>query len=491
MKFKKEWRWFVYLLAAGLFIGVVGRLLWSQHRTSSVAACYKRADDFEKEGKFGLALRELDEAMGLGANKADYLARRAFFEYKWGRLYSAEDNYQTSITINPDNADAWANQADIYYRLDDMHAALQAATESLKHNPRHVVALTNRARVALYMHAFKDAADDATKALEYLGSAELPLKRSILVLRAQALQQLSKGVQSKQDLLAARTLVPVVHSHVELAKSLESEFSQKVVRPRFVLCTNITAGDTAKVADFFDRFLSYVDKKVCPVKSDPTFHIFLFSDSNEYEECLNRIGDTTGPMSHYSSDCNALFTYAKSKKGIYARALMHKVLEEMPFLDAWAKNGIPALFETFYGYPSDDNYNLVLGLDSPSRVKANVDDVTGVSLPEAIGKQNTSVTETPEKLAAIYLYRSGKLVPYLKLCQSGLTGCYATVFETVLGDSAIRLEAAWKKYLVEIKREEPEIRILPASEIFDDKQEFDKFAKTVPPQLSWPFLHCR
>ena len=484
MKSKKKLLWLVVAVIA--IVIVVAIPVWVQRRKETVTTSLQHAVELQRQGKLKLALREINKAMEFGADKADCYSYRASYEHFYGHLTAAEIDYKKSLKLKPENYVVWSNLSDLYYRLDDMDAALDAANNSLKYLSRTSNALANRAQVLVRKSEYQQAINDTTDALWWLTSMDGKVsdtKRNILVLRAAAYRHLNKTVEAESDLNRARRIARPVHRETIFATNLEKEFAQKIVRPRFVLCTDTSASDAQATAEFLDRFLTYVDKNISPLKPDSSFHVFIFSTKKDFKEFLTRIDEHRKFIGLYVQRYDSAFTFASSDKGCLAHEIMHRVLEDAPFIDIWAKEGIPALFEQFYGYPFEDNYKLALGIHSGSRISNLGRAAEDLPLVEVLSQQEAAFTESRERLAAIYLFRSGKLHRFMELSQSGELGDFATAFETALGRTAVALEPDWQKYLAQIESDKATIRALPDSRIFENKQAYEKFVSTVPDSI--------
>jgi Tfp pilus assembly protein PilF len=460
--------------------------LWSESNKRAIKDCYMRAANFQQKGQLRKALKELDKLPALGADAAEYHAYRGSIQHFWGYLPEARSEYKKSLKANPENSAVWSNEADLLYRLGDVGGSLQACDKALKYNPAESFALSNRAQIWLHEKQYPQAIDDTSKALVNLKGKDwssLSFRKAVLANRANAYRHLGKELESERDLDDARAIVKPAHKKQDFAFALEKTFARKTNRANFILCSNLPEASQTALTEFFDRFFIYIDRNICPVKADSKFHIFIFDSSSEYQSFLKAHGENRCLRGHYYSAENALYSSADSGEGTLGHELMHKVIDDLPFIDEWAVEGVPTIFEKFYGYPCDDNYKLTLGIQNPWRIKELGKSLTGISLPQILAQQNPSFSESEARLAAVFLFKSGKLRKYLELCKNGHVGDYPTVFESAFDKMAVEMQPEWNDYLAKIDRERADIDTLPTSFIFKDKQDFDDFVNLHKSQL--------
>jgi tetratricopeptide (TPR) repeat protein len=475
------------VVGVAVLVSCTGTWIWSEVNKKAIDDCCGRATNFQYKGQLRRALKELDKLPALGVDAALYHEYRGSMQHWWGYLHQADREYKKSLKTKPENSVVWSNEADLLYRLDDVDGSLQACNLALKYNPRESVALSNRAQIWLRKKEYQRALEDASNALVNLTGKDwstASLKKSVLVERADAYRHLGKAEESEHDLSDIRRNAICTHKAQDSTIAFEKAFSRKNVRANFILCSNLPEVNAAALTDFFERFLIYIDRNVCPVKADPKFHIFIFDSRSQYDSFLKVTGENRSLYGHYSYNDNALYTSVDAGAGTFAHELMHKVIEDLPFIDAWAQEGVPTIFEKFYGYPFGDSYKLTLGLQNPWRIKELGKSLTGISLPEIIAQQNPAFSESEARLAAIFLFKSAKLRKYLELCANGHVGDYPTVFESAFDKTAVQMQPEWKQYLAKIDSERADIDTLPTSFIFSDKKHFDDFVSLHKSQLS-------
>jgi tetratricopeptide (TPR) repeat protein len=448
-------------------------------------------DIFQRVAGAENALRLYSDAtrngtVGFDEDKATFFFLRGEGEHLRGSLLAAHSDYVRSFNLDRRNDFLLASMADIDFRFDHLQDALSECDEALRLNPKNALALNNRAQVWLRKKEYQHVFDDASNALANMDKLTDPLRQQSLLLRASANRHFGRAVQSDNDVKAARACAPINHAKVKDARELESKFSRKFVEPGFVLCTDSSEEDSNKQIQFITRFMRYVDTSLCHFQPDEEFHIFVFGDREQYHQFLRSIKDTRFLPGNYDGDYDAIFTYAQSGVGTFAKTLMHKFVEELPFADPWSKEGIPALFEKLYGYEDGDSLHLVVAGQNSWRIRALGGRLTRLSLAEVISNLYPVLSESEERLAAAFLCRQGKLRSYLQLCQTGPTGEYDTTFESVFGRSGVQLSPEWKSYLSLIVDRRDEIEKLPVTTIFHDKDSFENFKKSCALDLLEP-----
>ena len=231
-----------------------------------------------------------------------------------------------------------------------------------------------------------------------------------------------------------------------------------------------------KDIDTIGRFLNNVDTNIIALSPDFNVHVFIFEKRADLEKYWLKYRGHSGHRTvagFYDSQRNAVFTYARSGPGTICHELMHKVLEDIPFLDSWAVEGIPALFEKFYGYPEGDGLHLLLGAQNPWRIKALGTTLEEQRLVDDLSILYSDQDESRARLIAVFLYRENKLQRYLELSKSGQIGDYPTMFEATMKAHATELEPKWHEYLKAIGDNRDFVMSAPANEIFPTRQAFE------------------
>ncbi len=203
--------------------------------------------------------------VGSNEDKAKFYATRGVLEHCEGQLYAALRDYRHSLQFNSVNDVTLANMADIDFRFDRIDVSSLDCNASLTTNPKNAVALNNRAQTWLRKQNYQMAVTDASDALANTNSDEAQLKVSILLIRASAYRHLWLGAQSDADISTARSTIHVAHAKLDVSKSLETKFGQKVVGSGFILCSNAPSEDTEKLKQFSERFYAICESERLPV----------------------------------------------------------------------------------------------------------------------------------------------------------------------------------------------------------------------------------
>lgn len=441
---------------------------------------YYRAQLYQTLNERDDALMDLNKAIEVNRNAKmayPYYLSRGWMEHSAGQFDAALSDYQRCLDLEPNSAEVYGNLADIYFRLGNVAKSLDCCNKALKAEPYLLLGRLNRAQCYLRMKQYEKCLADALKSIELNQATDpqlIAMKQFAQLLRASAYRGLGNEREAKICEDIARSFHKVSHDKIDEAIVLENQFKFKVKRSRFTLCTNSDMLEATRLADFADRFLTYVDTNICPVKIDSSFHIFVFATPEELPPSItmDELKTTNGT---YDSALNAVVVYKDSGLGTVAHELMHKVLESKPFIDEWAKEGIPAMFDKFYAYNSANSLVMDLGVQNNlSKVKR---DWSTLQLAEVLAEQWPRLSSPEERLAAVFLYKSGSLPRYFQLCENGELGSYATYFEAAFGANAPDMQQKWSGYLRTIAINREAIDKLPDSKVFANQAEYDKFVR--------------
>jgi len=476
----------VITVVAILIVFALCAKVWSNERHQvPLHKCLDDANKYVSRGQLDKAIDQYSQAIELGGDKAIYCYERGACEQLTGQLFLAEGDYRKATELNPKNVKALVNLAEIQFRFDDFAGAFKSSEQALACDPKNVSALTIREMCHTQRHEYQFAVNDTTTALSNLTAETESSRQGILVRRAAAYRYLGKTKEAQQDIESARKIFLSGIKRKSAAVFAEG-FANKFVRPRFTLYANGGSRAFDAYMDFVERFLNYLNANVSPIKTDSTFQIFLFDDANSYGRKLIANGEYPRQTGFYSPTYNALFTYQQLDNGTTARELVRKSMAEMPFTDPWAREGIPNLFARTYGYVDGDSYKMYVGVQKPWLSEVMRKRLMRIDLVETLAQQYSGPTDSEGRVAAVFLYRHGKLLPYLQLCRNGQVDEHVTLFETVFGKSAIQLEPEWMKYLQEFDRQNVALEHLPTTTFFSSKQLYDIFMHVMPKGLLPP-----
>ncbi|HEY9717184.1 MAG TPA: hypothetical protein V6C69_06940 [Trichormus sp.] len=473
------------IVVAILLVFVIYVRVWSNEKNQvPMQKALQAALRDARQGKIDEVIIEYSNAINHGADPAIYCFQRAVFEQLSGHIFLAEGDYKRCIQLNPKNTDALVNLAELEFRVDDFDNAFRHADEALKHDPKNATALTIRAMCYTQRHQYAKAVADTTIALNDIADTA-PARQSILVRRAAAYRFLGKNAEAQQDIEAARKIF-----QSRITRKSSDDFTallpHKTVRPGFTFYTDAQPAVAQPYIDFAERLLAYINENLFPLKKDPDFRIFLFAEGRNYAKALMEHGEHPNGIGYYSPTYNAIFTFEQLDMGSLGRAVMHKAMADMPFTDVWATTGIPDLFSRLYGYPVGDSYHLYLGVQKPWLNEVLRKRLVRVDLAETLAQQLPGLTESESRLAAVYLYRHGKLHQYLNLCRNGQVDQHVTLFETAFGKSAIQMSPDWIKYLLEMQQQNLALARLPATMVLGGPNLYNQFMQAVPAGLLPP-----
>ncbi len=445
-------------------------------------AYYSRAYRQVFRKKRRQAIEDYSSALKLGHDKSLCYLGRGFIYHQAGDFDQARRDYSRCLNEEPDNTVALSNMADLCFRYGKLDLSLNYCNRAIDTDPLNFVALSNRAQVWLRKREFDRCLTDISRAIELAKDKPNQITNSSLMffylIKAAAYRETGENAAAAKAIAAGRKLHVIKHRKEADSKKLEKRFSQKITRPRFILCTDMPADKANSLADNVADFLEYVDRNIYKLKLDSDVHIFVSTSPEQFRQFARANNRTTELNGWYSPSYNAVFYYANSGFGTLAHELMRKVLEPVPFMDEWAKEGIPSIFEKIYGYRDGDQLHLELGAQNPWRIDALSNRLLKLDLRSIIGEQWPSLSISEERLAAIFLLKKGLLQRYLTLSESGEIGDYATVFEAAFEKRVDELAPDWNSYLTRIHQTEDTIRKLPMSTIFETKVDFDRFKAT-------------
>lgn len=421
---------------------------------------------------------EQEEFKGLTAAR---FLELGFEKHKRGQLKAAEADYQEALKLAPLSSIAYINLGDIKFRTGEIQQALDMNNKGLSQEPKNIFGLVNRSQCQLRLNKYAEAIEDASDAI--LQSRIYPkpelrdaIKTAYLV-NATAEKRLGQTKVAEGDLGSARDLMHEKHAIESDCADRAADMNIRIKRPRFELATDVSQQNADRLADFCDQFLNYVDKNIHHLKSNFFLHIFVYKDRSSFHAILNKSEMVPDQAGLINTERNAVFTSADRPPGVLAELLMHRVLEDVPFVDEWARQGIPLLFEQLYGYSDNGALTLIYGIENPRCLKPIENKLRSVTLTEAIAPSAVDLTQPEASLAGVFLYKSGRLREYLNLCDAGPDAAYATALEALFDKSSTALEPAWQQFIKTIEMNKQQILTIPKSQIFANKQEFDKFAK--------------
>lgn len=227
-----------------------------------------------------------------------------------------------------------------------------------------------------------------------------------------------------------------------------------------------------KVGTYLEWFILYLDKTWYQVPSSMQIKVYVFPTEPEFNAYIQENFDYKGKlMGFYNNGC--FYTSAQTGLGTLSHEFMHAVFHYTHAkLDPWAFEGIPAFFEKMYGYVDRGNAYFITGFQNPWRIREISSNLKHLTLEEII---NNSKDQSEQRLVAVFLYKQGYLKKFLDLSRTGSKGTYGTCLEAAFCRNIESLEPYWRKYLSEIIAKEKDINLIPGSQFFATKAEYDEF----------------
>ena len=269
------------------------------------------------------------------------------------------------------------------------------------------------------------------------------------------------------------------------------------VRDHFIFYTDVPPERIRHYADIAEAQYDYVDHELLPVKGEFPTGVFLFKTKEASRKFLNdKFNFHTNVLGVYISGRNAIVTFDGVGDGVFVHEITHKLLGHLQHLEFWAEEGIPASFETFYAwldrYPADRK-GPVFG-DKP---KYGFIDLPRkpiefrVMTPHTLPKLSTIVARSShahayyqkvQRLVGCYLIDKGVLQTYLRLTAANDLRGYESFVEAALDKNFNEIDQdfrVWiKRVLTPGSVAYDAIKALPASEIFEDQKDWQKFLET-------------
>lgn len=261
------------------------------------------------------------------------------------------------------------------------------------------------------------------------------------------------------------------------ALATAAQFTQHAAGKYFQFHSDIAPQRLALYARLADLFVEMVDKEFFRVKTQFPIQAFVLGDKAEFQAFLRTTYNVSMPSEYgmYLPQAGAFVTYDGSGLGTFTHEIMHPLVEEsLPHRPEWAREGIPAFFEKFYGFVQDGKLQVQWGYQNPWRIAKLGPALTQLKLNEIVdGSQDTS----EKRLVTVFLHQRGKLKRFLQLVQSDERRGYPTHLEAAFDKPLNEVEEDWQRYLSEIEANRSRILRLPSSQLFDTPAQYRKFTQ--------------
>ncbi len=478
-----------------------------------------RARTYRRLGDDNKALSDYSSIIALSPDDTEAFAARAEIYYEHGQLNSAIQEESNLIKRLPNSSRPWRRRGYYKYLQQRYSEALQDHNVALSLAPGDPDLLMSRVLVLNSIGEFKQAVDDCNKVLEKeKGKTDEHAKTLILratVRKAKALCQMGECLDAAKILKETldndsemlekiSELANVEQSYrntkhylstIEREKTcadfradtaqdldeIDSAFSNKSATKHFLLLSNQNSLKTAYYAQFCEAFRSYIFKDLITLKNPEQAQrkVYLFANREELEKFAQK-----QKLSHTYFDAdywearNAFLTHCDQSFAPLAYELVHRAMKEnLTELEAWAENGIPDLFMKFYAYFDGAELHAYCGYENSWSLAALLSNPTALRISEILAIKSNKEQDPRCRLLAVFLQLNKKLEAYLKALQTGDKGSFNTYFEAAFAEKLREIEPAWIRHLQWNLRNLRELIFLPASEVFDNKEDLDEFMK--------------
>lgn len=452
-----------------------------KYDSDNADSLYLRASIKGTLGAMGAAAADYEAALAHGYNAALANSNAAMMNQCNGRLHEALAEYQAALGKGLDDATFYSNMSDIYYRLGDVNQALECADKALAIKPKDAGALCNRAHCWLSKHQYQRALEDTQLALKGFTAKnawDTFREKNLRTVQASAYFGLGKNEEGDTQLAIVRQEQTPKHPQEQAALDMQHQFSNKASYARFTLCSNLDDGKSAVYADFLSRFLNYVDANICKLDSKFHVNVFIFEGEKKYMEFAQGAGRNEQLFGNYDCDQNAVYSYDGAGLGAIAHEVMHRVIEDVVFDDIWAHEGIPTIFEKFYGYKDEDGYKLLVGYQNPGRMEEVEPRLLNLPLVDVLSQMYPDQAESEVRLLGVFLFQHKLLKKYLEIGKSGKVSNYPTVLEATFGKKASEIDSDWRSYLKDLYIHRQQIATTPPTQVFPNEADFEWFAHT-------------
>ncbi|MBX9688896.1 MAG: tetratricopeptide repeat protein [Candidatus Obscuribacterales bacterium] len=447
-----------------------------------------------------------------------------------GRLYNGMRKYKEAFAdyalaskVDGRNSRALIGAGIANLRLQNYDYAKQYFDAAVKHDPKNRSAFIWRAVLARDLAKYPEILRDSNSVLA-LCSNEPPMAWGedhimAAVLKADALMHLGKYGESVENcrsllsqsgkLLDSGTRIAINRINNEslnmlsllagsqntnamikaagdyIAKSdpraqmLDGLFSHRLATKHFLFLSNLPEARILFYAKFAEGFLNVVDSEYIRIKDAPITRIYLVANHKDFTDFVfHHFPEQHEARAAFFHGPNAIVFGDEDGIGVLAHEIMHKLIyENMPYIDKWASEGIPAFFEQIYGYWENEKLVLKLGLLNPLRIAGLSKELKSLSLKDALNTADVTQHEGRVGMVSMFLNHSSKFKAYLELARLNGKGKYENLVEAVFGQSLSELEKPWSEYMQSVEGQKDIVLRLLSCQIFPSKADFDEAEK--------------
>lgn len=410
---------------------------------------------------------------------------------KDGALYQLN----TALEATPNDADALLTRARVYLSRRDFESAYKDSKASAA-DREDANAYLIAADAALNSNDIENAKENTDKAMALYGRSIPP---QALAIRAQI--SLRKGDLSRAAAEGLTTLsagyigqpMPLLlERQVIYEDKITNSFNSIEVSPHFVFYSDIAPESLHKYAEIAEAFSKYVENNMLALTGNYPRGIFILHDKMAERKFLKeKMGFDSHVHGVYLAKRNAMVTYDGAGIGTFLHELLHTFLHEEKELDLWAEEGIPAFFEACYGYfacgqsRNFENCEIELTLGYPETWEKKWmggKERRELDLKYLVNSARHSDAghEDEQRQVALFLCHEGKLFEFFKLLRAKQKNGFKTYIEACFEKPLDELQSHFTTYMKELENNQQRIRELPASNIFQTREEFEDFKRNLP-----------
>lgn len=269
--------------------------------------------------------------------------------------------------------------------------------------------------------------------------------------------------------------LPLFSGGMDLVKHFKNVHTSKY----FVFHYNDDVTETDSFAVFSDGFIDVINRKFFRTDFPYPIHVYVLNDRPSFQRFLVEKAGVSDPPGWgiYFPEIKSFVTYQGSGYGTFAHEIMHPLVRyNLRAAPVWADEGIPSFFEKSFGYWDEGQLTLSFGVQNPWRIKEMGNKILLLDLADIV--RNGEKYGTSEKrMVAVFLYENGRLERYLKQVKLNQKDGYGTFLEAAFQRSMMDITPLWKKYLQDVYNRRDEFSLVPASEIFNSKAQYETFMK--------------
>lgn len=264
----------------------------------------------------------------------------------------------------------------------------------------------------------------------------------------------------------------------------EMSLNTKTVTEHFNFYSVANDRHVKMYGQFLEDFLSYIDRNLVSIPSDWPVDVFLLPTKEElWKYSQAKFGERRKLIGSFYYEQNSIYTYTDAGLGTLAHELMHKIVrEKFAACDLWAVEGIPSFFEKIYCCRDEGNPRFYFGYENPWRLVELDKKLPALTIRQILDNANNKKqdNESEQRLLASFIFRSGKLKPYIDLSVKDQHHGYSTILESVFNKSISQLEPSFADFVHTIYVNRAQLKTIPQSQYFATTTELSDFFRKNP-----------